>query len=320
MAIPILRHDLPFILHRLITRHQPARMEDIEHANRSHHHCAIERNEVLLPGDEVSGPALRQLDGTIDTSNIDAEHGEHHGAEKGGDGPAHCLQKSTTENPADEIGGASDKDGNREHLKDNTGDHDVGSWGCVAIFLVHFYGSHAAADGLDDERDDVAGAEDPEVHFRAKDGGLAAKELDEPAKEDVDACREECGSNDQGRNLHQEGSHVVGTFCRPCTSSPTQDLRQTPNTKDSAPPNSFPSKLNCVYDHREAKENEKYDACSQRRLISVRSVQAIYETMAASRQLLFKLKVLIGRRHIEDRSEEFAVSGLNSRAPVGNQA
>lgn len=70
----------------------------------------------------------------------------------------------------------------------------MGAGGCVAVFLVCLRGGDAAADGLDDERDDVAGAEDPEVHFRTEDGGVAAEDLDETAEEDVDACCEECGS------------------------------------------------------------------------------------------------------------------------------
>ena len=194
MAVTILRHYLPVILHSLGTRHQPARMEDIKHANSSHHHRAIKRNEVLLPGNQIPSPTLRQLDGTVDASDVDTEHGEDHSGEQGGDGSAHVLQKTTTEDAADEIGGASDKDGDREQLEDDTGDHDMGAGGCVAVFLVCFGGGDAAADGLDDERDDIAGAEDPEIHFRAEDGGVAAEDLDEAAKEDVDACCEEGGS------------------------------------------------------------------------------------------------------------------------------
>jgi len=46
---------------------------------------------------------------------------------------------------------------------------------------------------LDYERDDIAGAKDPEVQAGGEDGGLAAEELDEGAEEDVDAGCEEGG-------------------------------------------------------------------------------------------------------------------------------
>jgi hypothetical protein len=46
---------------------------------------------------------------------------------------------------------------------------------------------------LHDERDDVAGDEDPEVEAWADDGGFAAQQGDEAAEEDVDACCEEGG-------------------------------------------------------------------------------------------------------------------------------
>lgn len=61
----------------------------------------------------------------------------------------------------------------------------------VAVHFVRFGGGHAAADGLDDERDDVAGAEDPEVEAWFEEGGLPAEQADEFAEEDVDACCEE---------------------------------------------------------------------------------------------------------------------------------
>ena len=76
-------------------------------------------------------------------------------------------------------------------MEDDAPDHGVGSRVGVAVDLVGFGGGQTAADGLDDERDDVAGAEDPEVEVRGKDGGVAAEDFDEVAQEDVDSCGEE---------------------------------------------------------------------------------------------------------------------------------
>lgn len=63
----------------------------------------------------------------------------------------------------DKVGRAEDEDGDGEELENDASDHDVGPRGGVAIDFVCFGGGHAAADGLNDERDDVAGAENPEV-------------------------------------------------------------------------------------------------------------------------------------------------------------
>lgn len=46
---------------------------------------------------------------------------------------------------------------------------------------------------MDDERDHVAGAEDPEVEAWGEDGGLATEDFDKAAEEDVDAGCEEGG-------------------------------------------------------------------------------------------------------------------------------
>lgn len=53
------------------------------------------------------------------------------------------------------------------------------SWRGVAVDFVRFGRGHASADGLDDEGDDVAGAEDPEVEAWFEEGGFAAEEADE---------------------------------------------------------------------------------------------------------------------------------------------
>jgi hypothetical protein len=63
----------------------------------------------------------------------------------------------------------------------------------VAVDIAGCGRGHPAADGLHDERDDVAGDEDPEVEAWADDGGFAAQQGDEAAEEDVDACCEEGG-------------------------------------------------------------------------------------------------------------------------------
>lgn len=71
-----------------------------------------------------------------------------------------------------------------------------------------------AANGLDDERDDVACAKHNRVPFGRQEGGLAAEVDDEAAEEDVQCGREEDGRDDEGDFLGEEAVGVVGAFGR----------------------------------------------------------------------------------------------------------
>lgn len=99
--------------------------------------------------------------------------------------------------PTDEISCTDHEDGYGEHLEDDPGNHDVCAWCGIAVDLGCLGGGHAAADGLDDEGYDIAGAEDPEVETWLEEGGCTTEETDEFTEEDVDSCCEErrdCGS------------------------------------------------------------------------------------------------------------------------------
>lgn len=69
-------------------------------------------------------------------------------------------------------------------------------------------------------------------------------------------------------------------------------------------------------DHRETKENEEDDACSQRRLIAVRSIHAIYNRMAARGEPLFVFKLLIGRHIKDELGGSQGMRGLVGRVPM----
>lgn len=64
---------------------------------------------------------------------------------------------------AHEIRSKENENGNREQLEDDPSDHGVCSRCRVPVYLVRSCRGHSAADGLDDQGDYVAGAEDPEV-------------------------------------------------------------------------------------------------------------------------------------------------------------
>lgn len=180
-------------LRTLVAGHQPAGMKDIKDHNSSNHHRPVKGNKIPLRGNQIPTPALRQLDGPVDAPHIDTHDGEDHRAEQRHNRPSHGLQETAAETAPDKVRGEDDEDGDGGHLEDDARDHDVGARRGVAVGIVGRGAGHSAADGLHDERDDVAGDEDIEVETWADDGGVAAQQGDEAAKEDVDACCEEGG-------------------------------------------------------------------------------------------------------------------------------
>lgn len=165
----------------MLIRQQPARVNNIEHNNSSNHHSSIKSNKVLLMSDQKPTPTLQKLNSTVNASHINAQHGENHRAQQGHNRSSQRLEKLVAHGTENKVGGEEDEDGDREELEDDTGDHDVGAGCGVAVDFVGFGGGHATADGLDDEGDYVAGAEDPEVEAGFEDGGFAAEDLDETA-------------------------------------------------------------------------------------------------------------------------------------------
>lgn len=138
-------------------------MQHIEYTHRNNHHSPIKRNKVRFVSNEITIPSLHQLDCTIDTPNIDTDDGKYHRSEQGHDRAVHRLQQTVAHSAADKVNRTDDEDCNREELEDDASNHNVRASCGVTADLVGFSGSHAAADGLDDERNYVAGAEDPEV-------------------------------------------------------------------------------------------------------------------------------------------------------------
>lgn len=174
-------------------------MKEIKHDNSSHHHRAIQRQKIPLGGDQIPVPALRQLNRPINTPHIDTQDREtHRSKEHHQRAPGHApiqtmIQKPLRERAAHEIRRARHEDGYREELEHDARDHRVGARVSVTADFAGFRRCQAAADGLHDQRDHVAGAEDPEVQAGGEDGGFAAEEVDEAAEEDVDAGCEEGG-------------------------------------------------------------------------------------------------------------------------------
>lgn len=140
---------------------QPAGVDNVENNDGNNHHSTVESNEVRLVGNQVALPALQQLDGSVDTPNVNADDRQDHRAQQRDHGAGQGLQQAALHRAADKVGGAEDEDGDREQLENDTRDHDVRAGLGVAADFAGFLRCQAAADGLDDQRDHVAGAEDP---------------------------------------------------------------------------------------------------------------------------------------------------------------
>lgn len=136
------------------------RVDGHKYADSNHHDGSVQGDKVRLTRDEIPRPTLRKLDGPVNASNVD--HGEAH--QHGAQHPLHAFgdqasePQATTADAAKEIGAQHAENGHGDELKCNTGYHDVRS--LVLSFFGICSGSFGAADGLDDERDEVAGAKD----------------------------------------------------------------------------------------------------------------------------------------------------------------
>lgn len=108
-------------------------MKDVEHNNSKHHSDSIQTNEEPLPCDQISRPALQQLNRAVDASHVDAYYGErrcqHQQAHSRGE-PGTELRATT---PNEKVDTAEGKRCDGGHLEYNTGHHCVGPWGSVPV-------------------------------------------------------------------------------------------------------------------------------------------------------------------------------------------
>lgn len=172
----------------------------------------------------MASPPLRKLDGPVDAPDVN--HGEAH--QYGEQDPAHALgdgvaqPAAPTADAAEEVGAQHAKDGHGDELKGDAGHHDVRA--LVLLLLGVGARGLGAADGLDDERDQVAQAKDDGVKPGRDNGGLRPEVDDQAAQEDVQGRREEDGGDDQGDDLRDEGVTIVGTAGGVETRGPANDF------------------------------------------------------------------------------------------------
>lgn len=196
-------------------------MERIENQHRNNNHDTLEHNKQRLVLDQRTVPPFPELDDAVDGADEDADGRQRQRDEKSSElhappegrvggierGFAHAVRADN--GPDGEVGAEEHEDQEGEDLEGKTGDHDV-----VARFGVLVGvgggGGHAAAEGLEDEGEDVAGDEDARVREGFDAGVFRAKGDDDAGEGEVDAGGEEGGGDGEAAYLHEEA--VLGRW------------------------------------------------------------------------------------------------------------
>ena len=206
---------------------QHARVEDVVCHHKHQHRRTIECDEIALSCDDLATPAICQFDSSVDASHDNEQDGEYRYCDEGlhvaisPEESVLLLDDGASEYEREE----SSKDQDAGELEVDTCDHGVGAAFRVAFgCLIERYSCQTAAYSLHDERNDIDGAEDPEIGGWAERRRLSTCELNDAAEDDIHGCREESRGDDEGADLHQEGVCIVRTFVRPGTGGPADEL------------------------------------------------------------------------------------------------
>lgn len=137
--------------------------------------------------------AARELDTSVCRSDEDSDSSKrqagHEGFEEARvhkaevDGVPHALGFA---DPPRELGARENKEDNGKDLEAETSQHDV--FADVALIPGISSGSDGAASGLQDQGDDVAGAEDDCVSAWFETGELRTVDDDDAREAEVDGC------------------------------------------------------------------------------------------------------------------------------------
>jgi hypothetical protein len=209
-------------------------VEDIQHQSSNGDHDALEPDKEILASHKGTGPSLGQLGDAVDATPEDADESQGQGAEEGAEhdrGADLCEGGGLVEGGGAETAmarpGAPGEVASEEHeyehcddLGDKAGDHDVVA-GLGVFAVCGEDGGHGAADGLEDEGDEVAGdeldmlvcvnirsngrkAHDASVPLGLDAGVIRAKGVDDLAQGEVDAGGEEGRADGEAADLHEE--------------------------------------------------------------------------------------------------------------------
>jgi len=157
---------------------KPARVEKVERVYRQHDHSSVAYIEVHLGPDDVPVPPVRELDCSVDRSDeyagrVEAER-EHHDFQPFAWHVAVRIilglrlvadHWPVAKVAPEEFHCEEDVDGDGEHLKNDTTEHDMGT--LIRIGQCQRSGGDRSSDGLYDKGDNVKAAENDCIpHWR----------------------------------------------------------------------------------------------------------------------------------------------------------
>ncbi len=174
-------------------------MERIQDEHGHDDHGALEPDEEALVPDQGARPALAEFRDAVDGPDEDADGRERErrqedaelgaasqgrvlGIQRGGAHGLHPSQRLDEEVEAQQL-----EHEQRDDLEGQSRHHDVIAR-VGALVLVAGHRGHAAANGLEEEGDDVARDEDAGVGERFDVGVFGAKGDDDAREGEVDAC------------------------------------------------------------------------------------------------------------------------------------
>ena len=112
----------------------------------------------------------------------------------------------------------------RDQLPYDSGDHRIRPRCKIAIRFGTGCRSQSPTDRLQEQGEEINGAKDPKVLLSAQGTRVRAKDMDDIAKDDVDATGEECGAEYERGDLDLECQSAVGTLRGPGSSDPAEEF------------------------------------------------------------------------------------------------
>ena len=149
-------------------------------------------------------------------------------------------------------------------MEDDAGDHDVGSNLEIPVGFIGGCGGYTAANGLQEQGEEIDGAEDPEVLFGAQGARVPTEDMDEISEDDVDACGEEGGAENESGDLDLECCGTVGTLGSPGACYPAQEFAHGTGDEDKLPPSPRQDCLGEVCGRDDGEEDNEDYAGSER--------------------------------------------------------
>lgn len=184
-------------------------MQPSKTAGSNNNHRALQNHKRDLIVRKRAMEASRQLCNTEARPDEDSESREGEPAQEGLEQPAlvearvlHRPRPRALPQPERELGTARGEEREREDLEAQAGNHDVDAH--LVLGLGRGAGRDAATGGLQDEREQVAAAEDKGVCARAEARQVLAVDDDDAREAEVDGGAEEGGRDGEADEVDEE--------------------------------------------------------------------------------------------------------------------